>query len=340
MKTLKTTFESPLVLTVIHYRVVVILLATVLLSASFVPGLTEFRTLSLSLDRAATLGLLAVGLTVVLLLGKLDLSVGSILALSGIAAIGLQPQLGQFGAAAIGVLVGLLAGVLNGFLVVVLQINSLVATLASMIFLRALCHFMTDSNPISGTDPLFGLAVSRSLGGTFSLRTFIFLIAVVLLFLWLTYTVAGRHVYAVGSNEDAATASGIRSGGYIFGAFIFSGLMSGLAGVMQSLATNTGSPVFGNAIALTAIAAVVIGGTRLEGGRGSALGTLGGVLVLAAITTTLEYESVPSYYQNIVTGTILLLLILLDRVASNSPRSALSLTSLFPTRDKGRSPAH
>ncbi|WP_300342608.1 ABC transporter permease [Nesterenkonia sp.] len=295
--------------------------------------------MSLSLDRAATLGLVAVGLTVVLLLGKLDLSVGSILALSGIAAIGLQPQLGQLGAAAFGVCVGLLAGVLNGVLVVLMQINSLVATLASMIFLRAMCHFVTESNPISGADPLFGLAVSRSLGGTFSLRTFIFLIAIVLLFLWLTYTVAGRHVYAVGSNEDAATASGVRSGRYIFGAFVFSGLMAGTAGVMQSLATNTGSPVFGSTVTLTAIAAVVIGGTRLEGGRGSALGTLGGVLVLAAITTALEYESVPSYYQNIVTGSILLLLILLDRIASNSPRSALSLSSLLPVRSKEQSPA-
>ncbi|NDK31842.1 ABC transporter permease [Nesterenkonia haasae] len=339
MKSLRKVFEVPAVLTLIHYRVVLILVATVLLSVSFVPGLTEFRTLSLSLDRAATLGLVAVGLTVVLLLGKLDLSVGSILALSGIAAIALQPQLGQFGAAAAGVLVGLLAGILNGFLVVVLQINSLVATLASMIFLRALCHFLTDSNPISGNDPLFGLAVSRALGGSFSLRTFIFLLAIILLFLWLTYTVSGRHTYAVGSNEDAATASGIRSGAYVFGAFVFSGLMSGIAGVMQSLATNTGSPVFGSTIALTAIAAVVIGGTRLEGGRGSALGTLGGVLVLAAITTTLEYESVASYYQNIVTGTILLILILLDRIASDSPRSALSLSSLLPTRAQKRSPA-
>ncbi|GAA1807348.1 ABC transporter permease [Nesterenkonia flava] len=338
MNSLKRVFESPAVLTLIHYRVIVILAATLILAVSFVPGLTEFRTLSLSLDRTATLGLVAVGLTVVLLMGKLDLSVGSTLALSGIATIGLQAQLGPTGAALVGLLVGVLAGVLNGFLVVVLQVNSLVATLASMIFLRALCHFLTDSNPVSGEDPLFGLTVTRSLGGTFSPRTYVFLIAIVLLFVWLTYTVAGRHLYAVGSNEDSATASGIRSSRYVFGAFVFSGLTAGAAGVMQSLATNTGSPVFGETVALTAIAAVVIGGTRLEGGRGSALGTLGGVLVLAAITTTLEYESVPTYYQNIVTGSILLLLILLDRIASNSPRSALSLTSLLPSRNSERVP--
>lgn len=340
MNYLKRASKSTTFLTLVHFRVVVILTATVLLALLFVPGLTDFRTLSLSMDRTAVLGILAVGLTVVLLMGKLDLSVGSILALSGITTIGLQDQLGPMGATIAGVIVGVLCGFLNGFLVVILQINSLVATLASMIFLRALCHYLTDSNPVSGEDPLFGLIVSRSLGGTFSLRTYVLLAAVLLLFLWLTYTVSGRNLYAVGSNEDGATASGIRSNRYIFGAFVFSGLTSGIAGTMQSLATNTGSPVFGSTIALTAIAAVVIGGTRLEGGRGSALGTLGGILVLAAITTTLEYESVPVYYQDIVTGSILLLLILLDRIASGSPGATLSVKTLIHRRTKSESPAH
>lgn len=337
MSSLKRVFGNPLFLTLVHYRVIVILGATVLIATSFVPSLADFRTFSLSMDRAAVLGIVAVGLTVVLLMGKLDLSVGAILALSGIATIGLQSQLGPTGAALVGIVVGVLAGALNGFLIVILQINSLVATLASMIFIRALCHFLTGSNPLSGADPLLGLAVSGAMGGTLSMRTYVFLLAIVLLFIWLTYTVGGRNAYAVGSNEDSATASGIRSNRYIFGAFLFSGFTAGIAGTLQSLATNTGSPVFGDAIALTAIAAVVIGGTRLEGGRGSSLGTLGGVLVLAAITTTLEYESVPSYYQDIVTGSILLLLILLDRIASDRPRSVLTLKTFFPQRTKDES---
>ncbi|MGV9769098.1 ABC transporter permease [Microbacterium sp. NPDC003461] len=329
MNTARRFFDGPIFLGLVHYRVIIILVATLIVGASTVPGFLEMRSLSLSLDRVATMGLIAVGLTVVLIAGQLDLSVGAILALSGIAAIGLQPQFGQFGAALIGLAVGIGAGIVNGILVVVLKVNSLVATLASMLMFRALCHTLTDSRPVSGLDPLFGLAVSRPIGGLFSLRTFLFFAAVVLLAIWLSRTVAGRNLFAVGSNHVSATASGVRSHGYLFGAFVFSGLMAGVAGVVQSLAVNTGSPVFGETIALTAIAAVVIGGTRLEGGRGSAWGTLGGLLVLAALTTAMEYQSVPSYVQDIVTGVILLLLILLDRFVSSKTRRVEPLDAVI-----------
>ena len=236
-----------------------------------------------------------------------------------------------------GLCVGIAAGAINGFLVVVLRINSLVATLASMLFFRALCHLITESRPISGIDPFFGLAVSRPIGGTFTGRTLIFFVLIILLHLWLTRSVAGRQLFAVGSNPASAEASGIRSRSYLFGAFVFSGTMAGVAGVIQSLSVNTGSPVFGENIVLIAIAAVVIGGTRLEGGRGSALGTLGGLLTIAALTTAMEYQSVPSYLQAIVTGVILLLLILLDRTVSGSQRRDVTLAALWRRARSSRS---
>lgn len=332
MNYLRRVFDGPIFLGLVQYRVIIILLATLVVASSLVPDFLGFRSLSLSLDRVATMGIIAVGLTVVLIAGQLDLSVGSILALSGIAAIGLQPQFGQLGAALIGCLVGLLAGVVNAFIVVALKVNSLVATLATMLMFRALSHTITSSRPVSGEDPLFGLVVTRALGGTFSLRTLIFFAAVVMLGIWLSRTVSGRNLYAVGSNPSSATASGIRSSAYLFGAFVFSGTMAGVAGVIQSLAVNTGSPVFGETIALTAIAMVVIGGTRLEGGRGSAWGTFGGLLVLAALTTAMEYQSVPSYIQDIVTGVILLLLILLDRFVSGKTRRVEPLVLVLRRR--------
>lgn len=323
----------------VRNRVVIILAATLIIGASFVPGFLEFRTASLGLDRMATLGLVAIGLTVVLIAGQLDLSGGAILALSGIATIGLQSELGQIPAALVGLCVGVAAGAINGFLVVVLRINSLVATLASMLFFRALCHLITESRPISGIDPFFGLAVSRPIGGTFTGRTLIFFALIILLHLWLTRSVAGRQLFAVGSNPASAEASGIRSKAYLFGAFVFSGTMAGVAGVIQSLSVNTGSPVFGENIVLIAIAAVVIGGTRLEGGRGSALGTLGGLLTIAALTTAMEYQSVPAYLQDIVTGVILLLLILLDRTVSGSQRRDVTLAALLRRARQSRSSA-
>lgn len=320
--------NSVLFLGLARYRVIVILIATLALSASFVPGFLEGRTLSLGIDRVATMGLLAIGLTVVLIAGQLDLSGGAILALSGIAAIGLQPTFGQVPAAVIGILIAMLAGAINGVLVVVLRINSLVATLASMLFFRALCHLITESRPISGTDPFFGIPLTQPIGGTVSARVLLFLGLIVLLHLWLTRAVAGRNLLAVGSNAASASASGVRSNVYLFGAFVFSGTMAGVAGVTFSIASNTGSPMFGDTIVLTAIAAVVIGGTRLEGGVGSALGTLGGLLTLAALTTAMEYQSVPSYVQDIVTGVILILLILLDRFTSDKHGVDLSVTAL------------
>ncbi|MGO1266118.1 MAG: ABC transporter permease [Microbacterium gubbeenense] len=326
MNAVKRFFDSTAFLGLVQYRVIVILVATFALSASMVPGFLEARTLSLSLDRVATLGIVAVGLTVVLIAGQLDLSVGTILALSGITTISLQPALGVFGAAVAGLIVGIVAGAVNGLLVVVLKVNSLVATLASMLMFRAVCHMLTGSRPVSGDSPLVGLAVTRPIGGTVSLRTLIFFAAIVLLALWLTRTVAGRNLFAVGSSPASATASGVRSNGHLFGVFVFSGAMAGGAGILQSLAVNTGSPVFGDTTALTAIAAVVIGGTRLEGGRGSAWGTLGGLLVMAFLTTSMEYQSVPAYIQDIVTGVILLLLILLDRFVSGKARRAEPLS--------------
>ena len=329
MNAIRRAFDSDVFLGIVRYRVAIILVATIAISASLVPGILEFRALSLSLDRVGTAALVAVGVTLVLIAGKLDLSGGAILALSGITAIGLQAELGQIPAAIVGVGVGIAAGIVNGYLVVVLRINSLVATLASMLFFRALCHFITESRPVSGLDPLFGLAVSRPIEGTFTLRAIVFVLALVLLHLWLTRAVAGRNLFAVGSNPVSAEASGIRSNAYVFGTFVFAGTMAGVAGVIQSLSVNTGSPVFGESTSLLPIAAVVIGGTRLEGGRGSALGTLGGLLVIAVLTTAMEFSNVPAYIQNIVTGVILLLLILLDRFVSGKRSRDLSLRALL-----------
>lgn len=315
-------------LSLVRYRVVVILIATLVIAATFVPGFFDARTLSLGVDRVATMGLIAIGLTVVLIAGQLDLSGGAILALSGIASVGLQDDLGQIPAALVGIGVGILAGCFNGVLVVLLKINSLVATLASMLLFRAICHLITDSRPVSGVDPFFGIPLTQPLLGTLSTRVFIFLILILLLHIWLTRMVSGRNLFAVGSNATSAAASGIRSNWYLFGAFVFSGLMAGLAGVTFGIASNTGSPVFGDTIVLTAIAAVVIGGTRLEGGVGSALGTLGGLLTLAALTTAMEYQSIPAYVQDIVTGAILLLLILLDRLTHSQRGTDVSLRAL------------
>ncbi|WP_029059295.1 ABC transporter permease [Stappia stellulata] len=305
----------------VRYRVTVILGLTLLVASLTVPGFLSISTLSLGLDRGATIGIIATGMTVLLIARQIDLSVGSTFALAGITAVMLQPAIGIWPAALAGVLAGAAAGAINGLLSVVFKVNALVATLATMLIFRSIAHWLTDSQPVPGTDIMLSVALSKIYLEIFTLRSALFVGAILLLHVWLTRTVAGRNLFAVGSNADAAEASGIAPGRTVFLAFVFAGALAGVAGVLQSLTTNTGSPVFGAELIVTVIAAVVVGGTRIEGGRGSALGTLGGVLTIAALTTAMEFQSVPAYIQQVVSGLILILLVVLDRTVRPGPRT-------------------
>lgn len=303
-----------------RYRVALILGATLVVASLWVPGFVGMTTLSLGLDRSSMIGTIAIGLTVLMIAGQIDLSGGAVFALSGIVAIVFQPILGIWPAAAVGVLAGAACGIFNGILSVVFKVNSLVATLATMLIFRSIAHWITASQPVAGTDIMLSVALAQTYLDTFTVRSGLFLFGILLLHFWLTRTVSGRNLFAVGSNGAAAEASGIFTGRTIFLGFTFASTLAGLAGVLESLATNTGSPVFGSDLTVTVIAAVVVGGTRLEGGRGSALGTLGGVLTIAALTIAMEFQSVPAYVQQVVAGLILILLVVLDRVVRPKPR--------------------
>lgn len=307
--------------TVLRYRVTVILALTLVTAAIVVPGFLSVTTLSLGLDRSSTIGLIAVGLTVLFIAGQIDLSGGAVFALSGIVSIILQPSLGIVPAAGVGVLAGAVAGMFNGILTVGFKVNSLVATLATMLVFRSVAHWITASQPVAGIDIMVSLTLAKVYLEVFTLRSALFLIAILILHFWLTRTISGRNLFAVGSNATAAEASGISSAKTVFFGFVFAGALAGLAGVLQSLVTNTGSPVFGSELTVSVIAAVVVGGTRLEGGRGSALGTLGGVLTIAALTTAMEFQSVPAYVQQVVAGLILILLVVLDRTVRSGSRN-------------------
>ena len=304
-----------------RYRVGIVLGLTLGMAAIWVPGFVGMTTLSLGLDRGSAVGIIAIGLTVLLIAGKIDLSVGSTFALSGIVAIILQPAIGIGLATVVGVLAGAACGAFNALLSVTLRINALVATLATMLIFRATAHWITDSQPVGGMDIMFSVALARVYAGTFTVRSAIFVAAILLLHIWLTRTVPGRDLFAIGSNPAAAEASGLSPNRTIALGFVFAGAAAGLAGVLQSLATNTGSPVFGADLTVAVIAAVVVGGTRLEGGRGSAMGTLGGVLTIAALTTAMEFRSVPAYVQQVVEGVILILLVVLDRTVRTGGRT-------------------
>jgi ribose transport system permease protein len=311
----------------VRYRLLLVLVGVLVVGGFTVSDFLTIDTFQSVLDRATVVGFLALGLTPVLIAGQIDLSIGSILSMSCITTIYLQPIIGNIPAAIAGLAVGVLIGMLNAAIVVVFKINSLVATLATLLIFASLALLLTDSYPLSSKDPLFGIGLTANLLGIFTPRSALFLVAVIVMFVWLRTTPSGRNLYAVGSNAPAATSAGINTNAYLITTFVISGFCSGAAGVLQSLSTATGSPVAGAVMLIPAITAVVIGGTRLEGGRGSSLATLGGVLALGALTIMLEFNGVPSYTQAIYTGLLLILLITLDSLVgrdgattSRSPR--------------------
>lgn len=301
---------------VVQYRLLVMLAAVAIFGAVSVNDFLTLDTLQSVLDRATIVGFLALGLTPVLIAGQIDLSIGSALSMAGITTIFLQQFIGNVPAAIAGLVVGVLIGVINGIIVVVFKINSLVATLATLLIFASLALLVTNSYPLSSQDPIFGIPLTSDLFGIFTPRSLIFVIAAVLMFVWLRATPSGRNLYAVGSNAPAATSAGINANAYLFTSFVISGFCAGAAGVLQSLSTAAGSPVAGAVMLIPAITAVVIGGTRLEGGRGSSLATFGGVIALGALTALLEYNGVPSYTQAVYTGLLLILLITVDRLVS------------------------
>ena len=314
---------------VVRYRLLVMLAAVALFGGFTLDDFLTLTTLQSVLDRAAVVGFLALGLTPILIAGQIDLSIGSVMSLAAYATIALQPELGNVPAAVVGLGVGVVAGAINAVIVVGFKVTSLVATLATLLIGASLALLISGGQPVSSTDPMFGLALTADFIGILSPRSALFIAAAVLMFVWLKATPSGRNLYAVGSSMPAAVSAGINVNGYIAGIFVLSGLCAGAAGVLQALSSATGSPLAGSARLIPAITAVVIGGTRLEGGRGSSLATLGGVVALGALTALSEYNGVPSYTQAVYTGLILILLITLDRIAGgNDGKTTRTLRSV------------
>jgi ribose transport system permease protein len=278
-----------------------------------VVGLTTdsfFTTANLSnvLRQNAFIAILAAGMTFVILTGGIDLSVGSIVGLAGVVCADLLNRHVTMAPAVLaGVSVGLVVGVTNGLAVTRLRIPAFVVTLASMLIVRGAAFKYTDARTITGLPDAFA-ALS---GGTVAA------IAMLLVFLlsWavLVRTAFGRHVHAVGGNRQAAWLSGVRVKRVELFVYAVCGVAAGLGGVMVASRLNAGYPRAGEYYELDAIAAVVVGGTSLFGGRGSIWGTLAGAFFIGILNNALNLFHVSTYDQLIVKGAVLVLATSLDR---------------------------
>jgi ribose transport system permease protein len=264
------------------------------------------------LVQSSVIGILAVGMTYVILTGGIDLSVGSVIGLAGVAAATFL----DFGPAAMvvaGVLTGLTVGVLNGLLVTLGRVVPFIATLAMLTIARGLALTITGASPIRVTDQSF---VQIGAGSLLDVIPFVVIIAAVVVGLgWfgLNRTAFGRQIYAVGGNREAARLSGIPVRRTVLAAYVISGLCAGIAAVLVTARTATAQPSAGAGNELDAIAAVVVGGVSLFGGVGSIVGTVFGVLILTTITNIFVLQNMSFDAQLVVKGVIILAAVMLQR---------------------------
>jgi ribose transport system permease protein len=251
---------------------------------------------------------IAAGMTFVILTAGIDLSVGSVVGLSGVlCADALVHGWGLWAGAGVGLLVGLLVGTMNGLIVTRVRVPPFVVTLAMMLVVRGAAYKYTNANTISGLPSAFAFLSQR--GSMAAVMVVVFAIAWVLLM----RTPFGRHVYATGGNRDAAWLSGVRVNRVLMAVYVLCGLSAGLAGVLVASRLNAGYPRAGELYELDAVAAVVVGGTSLFGGRGSIWGTLAGAFFIGILNNGLNLYNVSPYDQMIVKGAVLLAAASLDR---------------------------
>jgi ribose transport system permease protein len=257
--------------------------------------------------------IIAVGMSCAILSGGIDLCVGAVMALSGTLMAGMMVAgVPPFAAILLGLGVGLLFGLFNGFFVAYAGMPPIIVTLATMGIARGLALIYTGGYPIDGLPEMFAFF---GRGAVFGVQTpvVIMLLVFVLAYLLLDHTPVGRYIYAIGSNEEAARLSGVRVARYKLLVYALSGFTCALAGLVLSSRLMSGQPNAGVAFEMDAIAAVVMGGTSISGGRGSIIGTLIGALMLGVLNNGLNMMGVSPYVQNIIKGLIILFAIYISR---------------------------
>jgi ribose transport system permease protein len=296
----------------------VLLVILVVLCIAISMGAPQFYSVEnvIAILRQCSLVLIiAAGMTMLLIAAEVDLSVGASLAFSGVVAMDVTNKTGSvaMGAAA-GILFGGLVGVFNGLVVTRLRVNSLIATIATMMILQG-GVFLYSREAVQNMHLQRAFTdISTGYIGPIPVPVIIAAVVFVVAYVVLRHTTLGRYIYATGANERAARLSGIRPERLKLIVFVVTGLLTGLAGLILASLMNAGQPTAGRGFELTVVAAVILGGTSLTGGRGSLLGTLLGVLVLKVIDNGIIILRWDQNLQMVVPGVVIILATYLDLV--------------------------
>jgi len=278
--------------------------------------LTADNLLNVSLQTSIT-AIIAVGMTFVILTAGIDLSVGSLVAVVGVLTTLLLAAVKPIGVAfpvavLAGLALGALSGLIAGTVITRFSITPFIVTLALMTIWRGTAFILTGGRPIWELPEEFSVLSSGRIVGI-PIPTVIMFVVYLAAHVVLTKTRFGRHVYAVGGNAEAARLAGIRTDNVVMGVFVLCGTLSALSGILLASRVNSGQPNAGLSYELDVIAAVVVGGTSLFGGRGSILGTFIGSLLIGVLRNGLNLMNVESYVQQVVVGFVILLAVMIDQ---------------------------
>ena len=278
--------------------------------------LTADNLLNVSLQTSIT-AIIAVGMTFVILTAGIDLSVGSLVAVVGVLTTLLLAAVTPLGVAfpvavLAGLVLGALSGLIAGTVITRFSITPFIVTLALMTIWRGTAFILTGGRPIWELPEEFSVLSSGRILGV-PIPTVIMFVVYLAAHIVLTKTRFGRHVYAVGGNAEAARLAGIRTDKVVVGVFVLCGTLSALSGILLASRVNSGQPNAGLSYELDVIAAVVVGGTSLFGGRGSILGTFIGSLLIGVLRNGLNLMNVESYVQQVVVGFVILFAVMIDQ---------------------------
>ena len=302
-----------------RYGTILIFIGICILASILSPTFLTEANLTNVLRQVVVVSLLACGVTFIIILGQIDVSLGSVLALSGVIATSVMQMTQSVTLAVIaGLCVGAATGLVNGVVITLFRIPSFIMTLAMTTVARGAALLYTGGVPITGLGEFN--VIGQGAIGPIPISVLILVAFILVSWVLLNKTTFGRYVYAVGGNQRAALASGIKPGSIIIKAFVYNGILCAIAGIVLMSRINSGQPAGGVGYEFDAITAVVVGGTSLMGGTGTITGTVIGALIIGVINNILNLLNVSSYWQQIIKGLIIAIAVILD-VWTKSARS-------------------
>jgi len=289
------------------------LIALFIILAIASPNFLTSTNLSSVVRQTAVINIMALGMTMIIISGGIDLSVGSILSLSGLLGTMTMEKHGIPLGMVVGVVTGMLCGLFNGTLTTSLRINPFIVTLGTMGIFRGMALIISKGLPVHEIPPAFSYLGEGTLLHVPFVFWILLLCAVVIHFL-LEHTRLGRYAFSIGSNPEAAYYAGVPVRFHTTAVYAIAGLLTGLAGMTEASRLMTGQPTGGQGYELTAIAAVVIGGGSLRGGEGSVLGTLVGAFIMGLLANGSDLLGTNPYWQQVIIGGVIILAVSFDEL--------------------------